>query len=83
MTTMELNAKLLRELSYIALNEEMLEKTLKYIKRLRKENKAELKPYTIEELHARLDESEAEFAAGEGVGSEEVHRRMNQFINQL
>ena len=83
MSTLDLNAKLLKELSYIASDEEMLEKTIQFVKRLRKETKAGLKPYTIEELHTRIDESEAQFTAGEGISSEEAHQRMKQFINTL
>lgn len=68
MTTMELEAykaELAREDS-----RELLDK----VKRLlRKEAKAEeqIKPYTLEELNARIDEAEAEIEAGEVLTCEE------------
>ncbi len=43
----------------------------------------ELQPYTIEELNARIDEAEAEFAAGKGIPNEIVHQRMKQLIASL
>lgn len=60
MTTMELNAVLLRELSSIATDEDLLQKAIKCIKALKKEAKAKsakeaLKPYTMEELNERID----------------------------
>lgn len=35
------------------------------IEHARKEEQSELKPYTIEELHARITESERQFATGQ------------------
>lgn len=43
----------------------------------------ELPIYTVEELNARIDESEVEFENGEGIPSEVAHRRMKQFIAEL
>ena len=39
-------------------------------------------PYTIEELHARVAESEAQYAAGEYYEQDEVHRMMDQFVQE-
>ena len=39
---------------------------------------APLKPYTVEELNARIDKAEEEFAAGLGVSHEESMRRMRE-----
>ena len=39
-----------------------------------------LKPYTIEELHARIDQAEREIAAGLGTPHEEVMRRSREKI---
>lgn len=41
----------------------------------------ELPPYTMEELNARIDEAEEQFARGEFLTSEEVHRRVLEFLN--
>ena len=42
--------------------------------------KEEVAPYTIEELHERLAESEAQYAAGEYYSQDEVHTMMNEFV---
>jgi len=39
-------------------------------------------PYTIEELHERVAESEAQYAAGEYFTQEEVHSMMDEFVRQ-
>lgn len=88
MTTMELNAVLLRELSSIATNEDLLQKAIKCIKALKKEAKAksakeEVKPYTMEELNERIDRAEANYAAGRVTKSEQVHAEMKDFIASL
>ena len=36
-------------------------------------------PYTMEEINAWIDESEADFAAGRYISNEEMNRRMEQF----
>lgn len=83
MTTMELNAVLLRELSSIATDEDLLQKAIKCIKALKKEAKAKsakeaLKPYTMEELNERIDESEADEKAGRAHTCEQVHAMMEE-----
>ena len=50
---------------------------------LEKMNAKGLAPYTMDELNARIDEAEAEFAAGKGVPAEAAHQRMKQFIANL
>lgn len=50
---------------------------------LEKLNAKGLTPYTMEELNARVDEAEVEFAAGKGVPAETAHQRMKQFIANL
>ena len=41
-----------------------------------------LKPYTIEELHARIAEAEANIAAGKTIPHEEVMRRSREKLAQ-
>jgi hypothetical protein len=41
-----------------------------------------LKPYTMEEINAMLDEAEANFAAGKGIPHEEVMRRSREKLAQ-
>lgn len=45
------------------------------------EKQYNLTPYTIEELKARIDEAEKQFARGEYYTSEEVHRGALEFLN--
>lgn len=75
MTTMELNAVLLRELSSIAANEDLLQKAITCIKALKKEAKKkakeELKPYTMEELNERIDRAMSQEG---GTPSEQVFK---------
>lgn len=40
--------------------------------------KEHLRPYTIEELHARIDEAEADIAAGRFISHEELMREMEE-----
>ena len=42
--------------------------------------KKHLRPYTMEEINAMLDEAEANFAAGKGIPHEEVMRRSREKI---
>ena len=42
----------------------------------------DLKPYTIEELHARIAEAEANIAAGKTIPHEEVMRRSRERLAQ-
>ena len=39
-----------------------------------------LRPYTMEEINAMLDDAEADFAAGKGIPHEEVMREMDEEI---
>ena len=43
------------------------------------EEEEHLAPYTMEEINAWIDESEADFAAGRYISNEEMNRRMEQF----
>ena len=42
-----------------------------------------LRMMELEKMNARIDEAEAEFAAGKGVPAEAAHQRMKQFIANL
>lgn len=42
------------------------------IEQAKREEDSELKPYTMEEINAMLDEAEANFAAGRGIPDEEA-----------
>ena len=85
MTVMELNATLLRELSSIATNEDLLKKAIRYIRSIKKEQREQalagetLTSYTMEELNARIDSFEAELSRGEqGLPLEEFNADIRQ-----
>lgn len=42
-----------------------------------------LQSYTLEELHSRVAESEAQYAAGEYYTQDEAHRMMDEFVQEL
>ena len=48
-----------------------------------KDVKESLKPYTIEELHARIAESERQFAIGQCKPIEEVFRKWDMDVNMV
>ena len=50
----------------------------KLIEESREEEKEHLTPYTMEEINAWIDESEADFAAGRYISNEEMNRRMER-----
>ena len=51
--------------------------------RVQKEQEEQLKPYTMEEINAMLDEAEADFAAGKGIPHEEVMRRSREKLARM
>ena len=50
----------------------------KLIEESREEEEEHLTPYTMEEINAWIDESEADFAAGRYISNEEMNRRMER-----
>ena len=48
----------------------------------KKEQSEQLRPYTMQELNARIDQAEAEIAAGLGTPHEEVMREMDEEIER-
>lgn len=50
----------------------------KLIEESREEEEERLTPYTMEEINAWIDESEADFAAGRYISNEEMNRRMER-----
>ena len=48
----------------------------------KKEEDEHLRPFTMEELNARIDQAEAEIAAGLGTPHEEVMREMDEEIER-
>ena len=52
------------------------------IEQVETETKAQTKPYTMEELNARIDRAEADIAAGRIYTREEMSQMMNDFVAQ-
>lgn len=52
------------------------------IEQVEAETKEHLKPYTMEEINAMIDESEADIAAGRVYTREEMSQMMNEFVAQ-
>ncbi|RHR69956.1 hypothetical protein DWW69_18700 [Bacteroides sp. AF16-49] len=89
MKSMELQKSLLNEVAAILDDEEMTEKALRSIRRIKakvaKEQKVEeeIRPYTPQELKAELDERLARMRAGEELSSEQVFKRMEEKYSWL
>ena len=66
MTISELNAEVLRNLSIVAEDENMLKRLAKYLRRMVAEKQNDPTLMTEEEFFARVDEAKQEIAAGKG-----------------
>ncbi len=64
MNTLQLSSAILKELSFFADDETILQKVLKYVKGLKKEKKKDETLMTKEEFFAMLDESSKEAEEG-------------------
>ncbi|MDD6003493.1 MAG: hypothetical protein PUC50_14990 [Bacteroidales bacterium] len=67
MNTLQLSSAILKELSFFADNETILQKVLKYVKSLKKEKKKDDTLMTKEEFFAMLDESSKEAEEGKAI----------------
>ena len=65
MTALQLNAELYRAMGEIADDETLVEKVLKYVKKLALNKKEDPTLMTKEEFYAKLDRAEAQYARGE------------------
>ena len=66
MTAIEMNAELLRNMSIIAEDENLLKRAVKYLRKLVAE-KEDPTLMTEEEFFARIDKAEEEIAEGKGI----------------
>ena len=67
MTAIEMNAELLRNMSIIAEDENLLKRAAKYLRKLVAEKQADPTKLTREEFFARVDKAEKEIAEGKGI----------------
>lgn len=86
----KLKATLLDEVAAIVGDEELMRKAINSLRRLRRmenakaeKNEEALAPYTMNEIGAMMDESEADEKTGRTISGEEMNRRMEQFIASL
>ena len=82
MTTVQLNASILRNLGIIAEDEAMLDKVAKYLSRVAKQLTNDPTRLTKEEYMAKLDAAEREIVEGKGVTFTDVEQ-MNAWLNAL
>ena len=82
MTTMQLNAEILRNMSIIAEDENLLKRAAKYLLKLVAEKEADQTLLTKEEFFARVDKAEKEIADGKGITFTNKED-MNAWLNSL
>ena len=64
MTTAQLNAEIMQNLSVLADSEDMMTRVAKYLRKLVKEKKADPTLMSKEEFFAKLDEAEEDYQKG-------------------
>ncbi|MBP5196779.1 MAG: hypothetical protein J6035_05170 [Bacteroidaceae bacterium] len=82
MSTLQLNAEILRNMSIIAEDETLLNRVAKYLRKLVSEKQADPTEMTREEFVARIEKAEKQIEEGKGTtfnNSEE----MNAWLNSL
>ena len=82
MTAIEMNAELLRNMSIIAEDENLLKRAAKYLRKLVAEKQANPTKLTREEFFARVDKAEKEIAEGKGITFTNKDD-MNAWLNSL
>ena len=82
MTALQLNAELYRNLSIIADDESMLDKVVKYVRKLAMKKQEDSTCMSKEEYFRRLDMAEKEIAEGKGI-SFTNKAEMNAWLNAL
>ena len=82
MTTIQLNAEILRNLGTLADDEGMLRRVAKYLRRLVSEKQADLTLLSKEEFFARIDKAEEDIAQGKGTTFTN-RDDMNAWLNSL
>ena len=82
MTTAQLNAEIMQNLSVLADSEDMMTRVAKYLRKLVKEKKADPTLMSKEEFFAKLDK--AEESIEQGKGKTLTHpSEMNAWLNSL
>ena len=79
---MQLNAELLRNMSIIAEDENLLKRAAKYLRKLVAEKEADPTEMTREEFFERVDKAERQIAEGKGITFTN-RDDMNKWLNSL
>ncbi|MBR3947149.1 MAG: hypothetical protein IKJ56_08650 [Bacteroidales bacterium] len=82
MTALEMNAELLRNLSIIAEDEDLLKRASKYLKKLVSEKEADDTELSKEEFFARVDASREEVMQGKAHSFANV-QELDKYIRSL
>lgn len=82
MTTTQLNAEILRNMSIIAEDEALLKRAAKYLRKLVSEKEADDAEMTEEEFFARVDKAKKEIEQGKGHCFSSVEQ-LDQYIRSL
>ena len=82
MTAIQLNAEMLRNMSIIAEDENLLKRAAKYLRKLVAEKKADPTEMTREEFFAHVDKAERQIAEGKGITFTN-RDDMNKWLNSL
>lgn len=82
MTSVQLNAELLRNMSIIAEDENLLKRAVKYLRKLIAEKDADTTEMTKEEFFAHISEAEKQIADGKGITFTN-RNDMNDWLNSL
>lgn len=82
MTTTQLNAEILRNMSIIAEDEALLKRAAKYLRKLVSEKEGDDTEMTEEEFFARVDKAQKEIEQGKGHRFSSVEQ-LDQYIRSL
>ena len=82
MTAIQMNAELLRNMSIIAEDENLLKRAAKYMRKLVAEKQADPTLMTKEEFFARVDEAREQIKQGKSISFSNP-QEMNKWLNSL
>ena len=82
MTAIQMNAEILRNMSIIAEDENLLKRAAKYLRKLIAEKKAAPTLLSEEEFFARVDEAREQIKQGKSISFSKP-QEMNKWLNSL
>ncbi|MBR4275928.1 MAG: hypothetical protein IKQ32_03100 [Prevotella sp.] len=82
MTAIQMNAEILRNMSIIAEDENLLKRAAKYLRKLIAEKKADPTLLSKEEFFARVDEAREQIKQGKSISFSNP-QEMNKWLNSL